>query len=76
MLKIKNPYIQKGLLVLSKMCFSNAGQDELDTNTPQGIYSLLRETTEVQTKPRKEERPQEVGDGERLLPGEKTISTV
>lgn len=50
------------------MYFNNGGQEKLDTNTPQGIYSVLREIIEVQAKPTCNERvPKEVGDGKRLL---------
>lgn len=32
----QNPYIQKRTLVVSKTCFISA-EEELDTNTPQGL---------------------------------------
>lgn len=58
------------------MYFNSGGQEELDTNTPQGIYSVLREIIEVQAKPTCNERvPEEVGDGKRLLSVQRTIST-
>lgn len=61
---------------VSKIWFSIGGQGKLDTNTPQGTYSLLGGTIEVHTKQHRKKRAAVIGDGETLLLIGRTISTV